>query len=62
MSATAEHTYTAEERAAFDEGREAYRAKVDYFDCVYMRQQPRNLYLLAAWSEGRLSAESEETP
>lgn len=49
-------TYTEVERRAYNEGREAFHAKVDYFSCPYMRP-PRDLYTLCAWTQGWLDAE-----
>jgi hypothetical protein len=59
MSAAAE-TYTEAERLAYEEGREAYKARVDYFDSPHMRQSPRDLYTLCAWTAGWLAAEAAE--
>src|SRR5688500_16634342 len=57
MSATADTTYTPQEQAAYDEGREARRKGLDYFESPYMKAEGRNLYLICAWGEGYLAAE-----
>lgn len=50
--------YTPEEQRAYDEGRAAYKADVDYFSCPYMRP-PRDIFLLCAWTEGWLAEAGE---
>jgi hypothetical protein len=45
-------TYTTQEQSAYNEGREAFRNKIDFFDSPYMVRENRRLGLLSAFSSG----------
>lgn len=60
MRIDTKYAYSEAEMHAYNEGFQARKDGVDYFDSPYMRQTPRNLYTLTAWTQGWLDAESEK--
>jgi hypothetical protein len=58
---TLETEYTEAEMHAYNEGYEARRQGVDYFDSPHMNPEARDIYLLCAWGAGYLAAEAAET-
>jgi hypothetical protein len=59
---TVERAYTEDEMRACNEGYEARRQGVDYFESPYLiRGAGRNIYLICAWGAGYAAAETGES-